>query len=152
MLLKRRWNSKSAFIQKIRIIRTFPEIKHFSTFESWINSVKFVIRWSKKFLDIIIHYHKFNSQILHLSLDNWVNYMVCFVNTFLINISKILPSGKIVLIRHKNRKWPMKWLNSREVTNEIAGSLYFWRINTILWLGRIFHIQRIAHLESIWLG
>ena len=46
------------------------------------------------------------------------------------------------MIRHKNRKWPIKLLDSREVTNEIAGFPYLWRINTILRLGRIFDIRK----------
>ena len=42
-------------------------------------------------------------------------------------ISKILPSRINLSPRHKNRKWPMKSLDSREVTDEITGFLYLWR-------------------------
>jgi hypothetical protein len=42
----------------------------------------------------------------------------------LLHISKILPMRRNLSLRHKNRKSPMKSLDSREVTNEITGFLY----------------------------
>ena len=51
---------------------------------------------------------------------------------------KILPSRKNLSLRPKNRKWPMKSLDSREVTNEITGFLYFWRCDKFIRLDRIF--------------
>jgi hypothetical protein len=62
-------------------------------------------------------------------------------NWTLSDISKILPSRRNSSLRHKNRKWPMKWLNSREVTNELTGFLYLWCGDRIRRQGRIFDIM-----------
>ena len=55
-------------------------------------------------------------------------------------LSKILPMRRNLSLRHKNRKWSMKSLDSREVTNEISGFLYLWRSDKIRRIDRIFDI------------
>jgi hypothetical protein len=56
-------------------------------------------------------------------------------------ISKILPSRKIVLIRHKQGDPAITLVTSREFSYFIGHFLLLLRINTILRLGRIFDIQ-----------
>jgi hypothetical protein len=69
------------------------------------------------------------------------------VKIYCFNISKILPSRRFSQWRHKNWKWPMKWLDSLEVTNEIAEFLYLWRHSENRRLGRIFDIDDMIKSE-----
>jgi hypothetical protein len=57
------------------------------------------------------------------------------------DISKILPSRKIVLIRHEWGNLANSLVTSRESSNLIGHFLFLWRINTILRLGEIFDIR-----------
>ena len=57
-----------------------------------------------------------------------------------LTISKILPMRRNLSLRHKNRKWSIKSVDSREVTNEITEFLYVWRNDKIRRKGRIFDV------------
>jgi hypothetical protein len=72
-------------------------------------------------------------------------------------ISKILHRRKIVLIRHKLGDPAISFVTFPESNHFIGHFLFLWRINTILWLGKIFdisdiipHIILLIHLLSQW--
>ena len=50
-------------------------------------------------------------------------------------------------LRHKNRKWPMKSLDSREVNNDITWFLYLWRSDKIRRIGRIVDMNKTTPLK-----
>ena len=109
-----------------------------------------MVRSYKKILNFVFNFRHISTIFQHFSIvslsvrtglmfkKEW-NASVTALKNYSQNwiISEILPSRKNLSLRHNNGKWPMKTIDSREVTNEITRSLYLWRSHKILQLGWI---------------